>query len=107
MRLPQAILVAFVLFAFCTLVAGFPREAKMDTVDNTDFVADMTFKSTPAHAVAFHNETGEVGHLDISGDQLTFSGNADESARLFFDYVLKPLVDAYIQARREKAGDCK
>jgi hypothetical protein len=30
-----------------------------------------------------------VGHLDFNGPEIKFKGNADESAKVFFDFVVK------------------
>lgn len=38
-----------------------------------------------------------VGTLSFDDGVLKFEGNADESARIFFDHFLKPMVDAYIE----------
>lgn len=44
---------------------------------------------TPNRIIKFFNDSKEVGRLDFSKEPITFNGNADEAARLFFDNVIK------------------
>jgi len=41
----------------------------------------------PSHSVQFSGESGVVGTLDFSGGELKFTGNADESAKVFIKYL--------------------
>lgn len=41
----------------------------------------------------------KIGELRIVDGQMHFEGDADASARQFFDGFLKPLVDAYLKTR--------
>ena len=43
---------------------------------------------------------GEVGRLSWDEGRFAFSGNMAESAQIFFDNFLKPLVDNYIENER-------
>jgi len=53
----------------------------------------------PAHTVVFHNRDGEtVGTLWFDGP-MRFEGDAEESARVFFEHFLKQLVDDYIESK--------
>ena len=45
----------------------------------------------------------EVGTLDWSTGFLRFEGFAEESARIFFEYVLKAQIDQYINYRMSEA----
>jgi len=52
---------------------------------------------TPPHNMTFTNEKGdEVGRLDFE-KEMKFTGNADESAKIFFEHFLKGYVDDYIK----------
>jgi len=44
---------------------------------------------TPNHMFHFHNGENTVGTLNFNGAELVFNGNADESAKVFFDFVAK------------------
>ena len=48
----------------------------------TDTVA---FYVPVASSLSFHGEGGEVGKLTWEGGTFRFAGNADESAKVFFD----------------------
>ena len=60
-------------------------------------------ETVPApHVMTFHNEKGvEVGRLDFE-KEMKFTGNADESAKIFFDHILKGYVDDYIKEQIKK-----
>jgi len=45
----------------------------------------------------------EVGYLDWSTGFLKFEGFAEESARVFFENVLKAQIDQYIEHRMSEA----
>ena len=57
----------------------------------------------PPTAVSIEGSNGEVGRLDWKSGQLTFSGDMAESAQIFFNDFLKPMVDEYL--RREAHGN--
>lgn len=60
----------------------------------------------------FYNQFGKVGTLNFDGDKLTFSGDADQSAEVFFESVIQffghKLREAYLEgyedAKREKVN---
>ena len=57
----------------------------------------------PPHNMTFHNENNkEVGRLEFGKDGMTFTGNADESAKIFFDHFLKGYVDGFIKELLKK-----
>jgi hypothetical protein len=41
----------------------------------------------PNHNIVMHNSQGEVGRLDFNGPAMIFEGDANESAKVFFDFV--------------------
>ena len=44
----------------------------------------------PNHNITFNNqENKQVGTLDFNGPEMAFVGDADESAKVFFDFVSK------------------
>jgi len=53
----------------------------------------------PVFNMAFHNEEKTVGTLDWSDGVLKFTGDIEESAKLFFEF-LKPLMDHYLKGRK-------
>lgn len=39
------------------------------------------------YTIAFHKNEKQIGVLDFNGPRMIFSGDADESAKVFFDFV--------------------
>ena len=71
-------------------------------VDNGEFpcVAFELWNPDACANIRFIDGNGEeVGCLDWGSGQLRFTGNMDESARIFFETSLGPLVEAAVEAR--------
>jgi hypothetical protein len=76
-----------------------------DTFNLTDYVYPSYSVSTDSNAlkvyqptcpsIIFRNNNKNVGKLDWSDGTMKFEGDADESAQLFFDNIVK----RYIQTR--------
>jgi hypothetical protein len=47
------------------------------------------FNIKPNYNISFHNNGKEVGKLDFNGPALVFTGDAEESAKVFIDWVAK------------------
>jgi hypothetical protein len=45
------------------------------------------FNIKPNYNIAFHNNGQEIGKLDFNGPALVFTGDAEESAKVFIDWV--------------------
>jgi len=52
-----------------------------------------------ASLTIYDRSVQEIGRLEWPEGKFRFVGDMEESARLFFDCVLKPLVDEYIERR--------
>ena len=48
---------------------------------------EMLINFKPSYTFTMHNADGEVGRLDFNGPKLIFTGDAEESAKVFFDYL--------------------
>lgn len=48
---------------------------------------EMITNFKPSYAITVGNADGEVGRLDFSGPKLIFTGDAEESAKFFLDYL--------------------
>lgn len=63
--------------------------------ENPSFVADRK----PDYSVTFSNKDKRIGALDFNDDVMKFEGEAEESAKIFFDWLLgmfeKRVKDAY------------
>ena len=44
-----------------------------------------TFK--PSYTMIFHNKEKTIGTLDFNGPEMVFTGDAEESAKVFFDFI--------------------
>ena len=44
----------------------------------------------------------DVGKIIWEDGAMRFEGNAEESAKIFFDYFLKPMIDGYIKEQLHK-----
>ena len=69
-----------------------------DTILETNS-GKLQFSTPPTpHDITFHNEDNkEVGRLEFTKEGMKFTGNADESAKIFFDLFLKGYVDEFIK----------
>lgn len=47
------------------------------------------FEMKANHNITFHNGGKQVGVLDFNGPEMTFSGDMDESAKAFFDWIAR------------------
>ena len=43
----------------------------------------------PDYNIAFHNNGKEIGKLDFNGPALVFTGDAEESAKVFIDWLAR------------------
>jgi len=55
--------------------------------------------------VSFHDNNGEVGRIEFSSGVIKFVGNAEESAKLFFENLLKNIVDRYVNEKLSSFND--
>lgn len=54
---------------------------------NTPEYQPQQINLKPDYHVQFHNGEGVVGRLDFNGPGMTFEGEADESAKIFMNYL--------------------
>ena len=71
-----------------------------DNFVESDNNATEVLRITPQRNISFSNESEEVGRLSWNDGVMVFTGDADESAKIFFDY-LKEHIDNYIGAMEE------
>jgi len=48
----------------------------------------IQLRESEALFIRFYHENEEIGRMNIKDGKLTFTGDVDESARLFFDKVI-------------------
>ena len=58
----------------------------------------------PPTAIVFEYEGKVIGQIEWGTGEFQFVGEADQSAKIFFEYFLRPYIDAYIEdeLRRRK-----
>lgn len=63
-------------------------------------IALMTAK--PSYNITFHRDGGEkAGELDFNGPEMKFTGNVEESGRVFFDWIAQSFAQ---RLKDERAG---
>ena len=71
----------------------------------TGQLAVSNFK--PNHNISFHNNNGqEVGKLDFNGSALVFTGDAEESAKVFIDWVARCFHGRLEEERKAEREAC-
>jgi len=58
------------------------------------YTGSPTFvRPPPTRNIVFCDETKEVGRLEWNGGVMTFTGSAEESAKIFFNEVIRRYVE--------------
>jgi hypothetical protein len=70
-----------------------------------------TFNFKPNYNISFHNNgeggTGkEVGKLDFNGPALVFTGDAEESAKVFIDWIARSFAGRLEDERKAEREAC-
>ena len=84
-----------------------PEPAIIDTTNTGFYVDKSPLKiDDPSYYDSYNTVIfgDDVGSLTWEDGKMRFEGNAEESAKIFFDYFLKPMVDGYIKSELNKRG---
>jgi len=65
-----------------------------------------TFNIKPNYSIIFHRGNEQIGVLDFNGPEMTFSGDMDESAKLFLELVEKAFKTRLEQERAKEREAC-
>ena len=80
-------------------------ELKIDTDDTTyltsNFLVNSSLYVPPAYTVQFHKDGKAVGTLSWKDGPMTFEGDAEESAQLFFDNIIKRYTQVQLEFGKE------
>jgi len=83
-------------------------------LDIKDLVAETNAKSLslfdfkPNYNVVFHNGDRQIGRLDFNGGVMVFEGDAEESAKIFFDALAEKFADRLKEEReKEREAICR
>ena len=81
-----------------------PEETTIDWTEAKLPSPVFTLSDTkPNHNVTFHNQDGkQVGELNFNGPEMVFTGNADESAKVFFDKIARSFKARLEQERADE-----
>ena len=88
-----------------------PEEPSIDWKDYSIPVNKMPALSIgnikPNYNMTFHRDGKQVGVLDFNGPEMTFTGDADESAKLFFDFIARSFKARLEQERADEREKCE
>ena len=62
----------------------------------------LTLDTKPNYNMTFHRDGKQIGELDFNGPEMTFTGDADESAKLFFDLIARSFKERLEQERADE-----
>jgi hypothetical protein len=62
--------------------------------------------SKPNYNISFHNNGQEIGKLDFNGPALVFTGDAEESAKVFIDWVARSFPGRLEEERKAEREAC-
>jgi hypothetical protein len=60
----------------------------------------------PNYNISFHNNGQEVGKLDFNGPKLVFTGDAEESAKVFIDWIARSFHGRLEEERKAERESC-
>ena len=60
----------------------------------------------PNYNISFHNNGQEVGKLDFNGPKLVFTGDAEESAKVFIDWIARSFHGRLEEERKAEREAC-
>jgi hypothetical protein len=60
----------------------------------------------PNYNISFHNNGQEVGKLDFNGPKMVFTGDAEESAKVFIDWVARSFAGRLEEERKAEREAC-
>jgi len=85
-----------------------PEETTIDWTEAKLPSPVFTLSDTkPNHNVTFHNQDGkQIGELNFNGPEMVFTGDADESAKVFFDWIAKSFKARLEQERADEREAC-
>ena len=67
----------------------------------------LTLSDTkPSYNMTFHRDGKQIGVLDFNGPEMTFTGDADESAKVFFDFIARSFKERLDQERSDEREAC-
>ena len=88
-----------------TEITDYPMSIK-DLVAETNTKSLSVFDFKPNYNVVFHNGDRQIGRLDFNGGVMVFEGDAEESAKIFFDALAEKFADRLKEEREKERKAC-
>jgi hypothetical protein len=60
----------------------------------------------PNYNISFHNNGQEIGKLDFNGPEMVFTGDAEESAKVFIDWIARSFAGRLEDERKAEREAC-
>ena len=60
----------------------------------------------PNYNISFHNNGQEIGKLDFNGPAMVFTGDAEESAKVFVDWIARSFSGRLEEERKAERETC-
>ena len=60
----------------------------------------------PNYNISFHNNGKEIGKLDFNGPAMVFTGDAEESAKVFIDWLAQSFAGRLEEERKAEREAC-
>jgi len=95
-----------------TEITDYSMTMNIKDLDIKDLVAETNTKSLsvfdlkPSYNIVFHNGDRQIGRLDFNGGVMVFEGDAEESARIFFDALAEKFADRLKEEREKERKWC-
>ncbi len=83
-----------------------PEELPAYTFKTTSEPMFGFFDTKPNHNITFHRDGKQLGALDFNGPEMVFTGDADESAKVFFDLIARSFKARLEQERADEREAC-
>jgi hypothetical protein len=88
-----------------TEITDYPMNMK-DLVTHTNTNSFSLFDLKPDYNVEFHIDSRRIGRLDFNSGVMVFEGDAEESAKVFFDALAEKFADRLKEEREKEREAC-
>jgi hypothetical protein len=88
-----------------TEITDYPMNMK-DLVTHTNTNSFSLFDLKPDYNVEFHIDSRRIGRLDFNSGVMAFEGDAEESAKIFFDALAEKFADRLKEEREKEREAC-
>ena len=83
------------------------KESMKEITEITDYPMSITeYELSTNYNVEFHIDARRIGILDFNGGVMVFEGDAEESAKIFFDALAEKFADRLKEEREKEREAC-